>query len=331
VTKVDQVGAEPIDELRIHAPAMASGTSLPDRAPELLALRHPSLARVDQAGTQGGSHFLAQAHLDGRWLGAGLTRWTDVQAGLEGLLDGLGLLHRTIGAHGAVGPRTLQLTEDGRLVLLDIGLGNLFEPVLDPRYSMPGEPQTPAHDLYALGAWLHEVWSGQPPFASPDLHVLRQLHRQAEPPPLADAPALLTELVKWLLAKRPEQRPSVEDALLFARFLPTPDPPKRQPELEQLGGNRLRWPLAQDSYIGRAVTNEICVTDSMMGRRHARFVWREGALWIEDLGSANGLFLNDLKTDRAILKDGDKLRLGTGTYVVHLPGSPQSTEKSAKK
>jgi pSer/pThr/pTyr-binding forkhead associated (FHA) protein len=48
-----------------------------------------------------------------------------------------------------------------------------------------------------------------------------------------------------------------------------------------------------------------------ISRHHARFFLREGVIWVEDLVSHNGTFINGdrLKEARA-LRDGDKLALG---------------------
>ena len=48
--------------------------------------------------------------------------------------------------------------------------------------------------------------------------------------------------------------------------------------------------------IGRdAKTCELHMNDSSVSRRHARLFSNQGALWIEDLGSTNGILINGVK------------------------------------
>jgi hypothetical protein len=64
--------------------------------------------------------------------------------------------------------------------------------------------------------------------------------------------------------------------------------------------------------VGRAAGNELVLADLTVSGHHL-LVWREpGALWLKDLGSTNGTFINERRirgTER--LRDGDRVRLGT--------------------
>lgn len=67
--------------------------------------------------------------------------------------------------------------------------------------------------------------------------------------------------------------------------------------------------------IGRSTAVGLVVNDSSVSRQHARFVQRDNAWWIEDLGATNRTQLNGETIDgRAPLKPGDRLKLG-GTLV----------------
>ena len=68
--------------------------------------------------------------------------------------------------------------------------------------------------------------------------------------------------------------------------------------------------------LGRSQGTEMRINDVGVSRRHARVV-REGAsVFIEDMGSANGTFLNgDRLTNRLQLRDGDKITLGSTTIL----------------
>ncbi len=75
--------------------------------------------------------------------------------------------------------------------------------------------------------------------------------------------------------------------------------------------------LAPASYlIGRAEHADIGLRDLGISRHHARLIHEEIGVFIEDLGSANGLFVNGTRvTQRVALQEGDKLALGRGTIL----------------
>ncbi len=72
--------------------------------------------------------------------------------------------------------------------------------------------------------------------------------------------------------------------------------------------------------IGRAVENSIVITSKRVSREHAR-VCREGRhLYLEDLRSSNGVFLNEERVlNRMELRDGDRIHIGDVTFVYHDP------------
>lgn len=93
-------------------------------------------------------------------------------------------------------------------------------------------------------------------------------------------------------------------------------PPKRQKAcLIQYNGAKtgLRYALQESqTIIGREPENMIFVAEPSISRRHATVHQSGPAFEIEDLGSLNGTFLNDVKVvGKAVLRDGDMIRLGT--------------------
>jgi len=65
--------------------------------------------------------------------------------------------------------------------------------------------------------------------------------------------------------------------------------------------------------LGRAYDNDVIIDDPYVAARHIRIVRDEaGELYAEDLGSANGLFVNEdrRRTARAALGEGPVLRIG---------------------
>ena len=64
---------------------------------------------------------------------------------------------------------------------------------------------------------------------------------------------------------------------------------------------------------------DIPLPDHTVSRRHASIERIEGDFWIEDLGSLNGLYLNDALVERTILHDGDRLQVGLFKLVFFAP------------
>jgi diguanylate cyclase (GGDEF)-like protein len=71
-----------------------------------------------------------------------------------------------------------------------------------------------------------------------------------------------------------------------------------------------------ETLIGRGRDAHVCVDDGGISRRHARIVRAEGGRYIlEDLGSTNGVFVNECKVPRAELASGDRLRIGSALVL----------------
>jgi putative nucleotidyltransferase with HDIG domain len=73
--------------------------------------------------------------------------------------------------------------------------------------------------------------------------------------------------------------------------------------------------------IGRSPRCTIVVADEGVSRHHCRVVSESGRLMVIDLGTLNSTFINDAPIDRGELRDGDRLTIGTTTFVCHRPDS----------
>ena len=71
-----------------------------------------------------------------------------------------------------------------------------------------------------------------------------------------------------------------------------------------------------ESVIGRSSTASVRLTDDGVSRRHCKLIVSGKNVVIEDLGSANGMFVNGVKiAGLTPLKDGDQIQLG-GTTIL---------------
>ena len=68
--------------------------------------------------------------------------------------------------------------------------------------------------------------------------------------------------------------------------------------------------------VGRSQRADIAVDDDGVSRSHARLRREAESVWLEDLGSRNGTFVNGVRVRGPIrLADGDKVQLGRGTIL----------------
>jgi len=72
--------------------------------------------------------------------------------------------------------------------------------------------------------------------------------------------------------------------------------------------------------IGRSRECTITIDDPNISRRHAEIRRQDGAYWIADLGSTNGLEINGRREQRARLSHGDRIVIGRTDLSFELPG-----------
>src|ERR1051325_3549380 len=63
--------------------------------------------------------------------------------------------------------------------------------------------------------------------------------------------------------------------------------------------------------VGRGAECAIRSDDPRVSRQHARFFVEQGALWVEDLGSSNGIFVGPNKVARAPVPTGEIILIGS--------------------
>lgn len=108
-------------------------------------------------------------------------------------------------------------------------------------------------------------------------------------------------------------------------------PPTETPVFLRLGSERIA--LAADRVVvGRSRSCEVRLQEDSVSRLHAAFVWRDLALYLEDLGSSNGTFVNGRRIDAPCrVKPGDVVRFGAlrGTIVGAEDDAPPVVEDVA--
>ena len=80
--------------------------------------------------------------------------------------------------------------------------------------------------------------------------------------------------------------------------------------------------------IGRQSDCGIPIQAEEISRHHARLQVTAEGVMVEDLGSANGTWINDKRVHTGMLTPGDELRLDTVRFLLLAPGSQQSPAPS---
>ncbi|MEW1779471.1 protein kinase [Streptomyces sp. NPDC086777] len=216
---------------------------------------HPGLVTVHDAGSEGEELFLVMQYVDGADLSDHLAEhdpypWQWAVAVAAQLCAVLSAVHAVPIVHRDLKPRNVMVKQDGTVTVLDLGVASVMDtdttrlthtgsPIGSPAYMAPeqamGGAVGPYTDLYALGVLLHELLSGEVPFAGST--ALGVLHRHLYEPPAPvrrirpEVPEPLESLVLRLLAKDPQHRPASAQEVYedLATLLPARGTPSGSP------------------------------------------------------------------------------------------------------
>lgn len=229
---------------------VALKTPLPDRqtarerdrflreAQAVARLSHPHIVPVFEVFEHDGAPWVAMELVEGRTLRATLREHgrlapDDVIRHAEGLAEALEAAHAKHLLHRDINPNNIMFTVDGRAVLMDFGLVQVFTPAEEstfaatrttasrddiragtPAYMSPeqvlGKSLDARSDLFSFGAVLFEMCTATPAFSALDRGGIYDaiLHHDvfAAKTPRYAIPPELEHVIRKALAKRPDER-----------------------------------------------------------------------------------------------------------------------------
>ena len=212
------------------------------------SLNHPHICALYDIGDKDGSRYMVMELLDGDTLSARIAKGAlPLQQALAlaaQIADALDCAHRAGVTHRDVKPGNIMLTRNG-VKVLDFGLAKstskpgpndatlTTEGILvgTPQYMAPeqfeGREADARSDVWAFGAVLYEMVTGQKAFQGKSYSSLVGAILSADPPPLSVkpfTPSWLERLVRRCLAKEPEERwQSMRDIVLELKSPPLPE------------------------------------------------------------------------------------------------------------
>jgi WD40 repeat protein len=200
-----------------------------------MAVAHPNVGAVLASGEIEGTRFLVMELLRGGSLAervrtSGRIPWREAAAIGAGIARGLEAVHAAGLVHRDVKPENVLFDEKGTPKIVDFGLARSAGPsassvvltrtgevVGTPAFMAPeqaegGREIDARADIYALGATIHAIVSGQAPFVGSDfLSIIK--HVLFDPPAslrklVPDVPERLDLYVQRLMAKQRDERPA---------------------------------------------------------------------------------------------------------------------------
>ncbi|MFF0344995.1 protein kinase [Kribbella sp. NPDC004875] len=194
-------------------------------------VKHPHVVAVYDFGHSNGEYYLVMELVEGRSVTHELALHGPLSPEravgiVREAAAGLDAAHRHDIVHRDIKPDNLLIDVDGSVKVADFGIARSpgsstlttteSGTILGTSYYLAperalGRSATPASDVYALGCVLYQLLVGRPPFEGDDPTTILYQHVEVEPAVPADLPAPVRDLLRTLLAKDPNDRPTAAE------------------------------------------------------------------------------------------------------------------------
>ncbi|MEV4427729.1 serine/threonine-protein kinase [Streptomyces sp. NPDC049602] len=217
-------------------------------------LDHPGITELYGSGSHQGMPYIAMRLVTGVSLRTFLDEHNPLPlaaavAVAVQMARALACAHTLPVVHRDLKPANIMIGDKGAVVLIDFGIAKPLRAdatrytahgstlgtrgYLAPEQLLELEP-TPRTDVYCFGCIFYELLTGRPPFPlGVDSGLTdKHLHEKPLPPSVyaAGIPEEIDDLVVRMLAKKPGQRPAVDEVLrVLAPFGPRPGDPEPRP------------------------------------------------------------------------------------------------------
>jgi pSer/pThr/pTyr-binding forkhead associated (FHA) protein len=84
-----------------------------------------------------------------------------------------------------------------------------------------------------------------------------------------------------------------------------------------------------NTLLGRHSEADVRLALPDVSRRHCRFLFREGVWQVIDLNSMNGTYVNEQRLQEASLTNGDRVRIGSLTFLVEIAAASPTPADAA--
>jgi serine/threonine protein kinase len=322
------------------------------------SLTHANIVQVYQVGECDIAHYFVMEYVDGPSLeslikAGKLLLGTAINI-LISIADAVHFAHTKGIVHRDLKPANIMIDRGQRPVVMDFGIAKVLGKSSNmtqhgvvmgtPAFMSPeqagDEPDRvgPHSDVYSLGAILYMMLAGRAPFDEGT--TLRTILKviSAEMPTSIRAirpqiPEELERICLKCLQKKPEDRHKSAETLAgrLREFLA--DPRKKSAEASPLPVVVLRSRSAEKqirltrpvSIVGRTSDCDVVLRASDISKQHCRITIEPDRVTIEDLGSANGTFVNGTRIQKAQLEDRDRVRFADHEFKVRL-ARPRTSE-----
>jgi serine/threonine protein kinase len=318
------------------------------------SLNHPNIVQVYQVGECSAGHFFAMEFIDGQSLEAWIKEGKLTVAASVTLLitvaEAVHYAHTKGVIHRDLKPANIMVDPFHRPVVMDFGIAKVLGKSSSltqrgvimgtPAYMSPeqaGEDLArigPLSDVHSLGAILYTMLTGRLPYdggsafrtilkvLEPDMptpvrqlrpHVPRELERictkcmSKQPGDRYPTAQALAEDLRRFRTAQAQKKALVADALTPSVVL-----------VAETTGKQVRLSKPR-TVIGRASECGLILRAADVSKQHCQILLEDNQVIVEDLGSANGTFVNDRPVQRARLRDGDQLRIVRYGFQVRLP------------
>ncbi len=315
------------------------------------SLTHPNIVQVYQVGECDIAHYFVMEYVDGPSLES-LIRDGKLLLGsainfLISIADAVQFAHEKGVVHRDLKPANIMIDRGQRPVVMDFGIAKVLgqssmltqQGVVmgTPAFMSPEqageEPERvgPHSDIYSLGAILYMMLAGRAPFDEGT--TLRTILKVIGPEMPASIRSIRPQIPEELerislkcLQKKPEDRFKTAQTLAekLRGFLADPGkktvdrPPLPRVILRSTSASqqiRLTKPV---SIIGRTSDCDVVLRASDVSKQHCRIIIEADSVTIEDLGSANGTFVNGQRIRKAQLEDRDRIRFADHEFKIRM-------------